>query len=82
MDSSRLELALAEGRAEERWTMSKKPNRLTRALLETADDMREGGLLDQAAYEKITLRHLVQRKRRKPIPSPASKSAPCGNKRT
>jgi putative transcriptional regulator len=38
--------------------MSKKPSRLTRALLETADDMREGGLLDKAAYEKITLRHL------------------------
>jgi putative transcriptional regulator len=38
--------------------MSKKPSRLTRALLETADDMREGGLLDKATYEKITLRHL------------------------
>lgn len=38
--------------------MSKKPSRLTQALLETADDMYEGGLLDKAAYEKITLRHL------------------------
>lgn len=37
--------------------MSKKPSRLTQALLETADDMHEGGLLDKAAYEKITLRH-------------------------
>jgi putative transcriptional regulator len=32
--------------------------KLTEALLETAEDMREGGFLDQAAYEKITLRHL------------------------
>jgi len=36
----------------------KKPSRLTKALLETARDMREGGILDAAAYKKITLRHL------------------------
>jgi putative transcriptional regulator len=36
----------------------KKPSRLTKALLETAKDMRRGGLLDKAAYEKITMRHL------------------------
>jgi putative transcriptional regulator len=36
----------------------KKPSRLTRALLETADEMREAGLLDKATHEKITLRHL------------------------
>jgi putative transcriptional regulator len=37
--------------------MTKKtPNRLTKALLETADDMREGGLFDKAAHEKITMR--------------------------
>ncbi len=37
---------------------AKKPSRLTRALLETAKDMREGGILDSAAYKKITMRHL------------------------
>ena len=35
-----------------------KPSRLTRALLETARDMRDGGILTEPAYEKITLRHL------------------------
>jgi putative transcriptional regulator len=35
-----------------------KPSRLTRALLETAKDMRDGGILTEPAYEKITLRHL------------------------
>ena len=39
-------------------TRKKKPSRLTRALLETADDMRRGGVLDAASHEKITLRHL------------------------
>src|ERR1700731_3277278 len=36
----------------------KRTSRLTSALLETAKDMREGGLLDAAAHEKITMRHL------------------------
>jgi putative transcriptional regulator len=35
-----------------------KPNRLTSALLETADDMRRVGVIDAATHEKITLRHL------------------------
>lgn len=35
-----------------------QPSRLTRALLETADDMRRAGVLDAADHEKITLRHL------------------------
>jgi putative transcriptional regulator len=39
-------------------TKEKKPSRLTKALLETADDMRRVGILDTAAHEKITLRHL------------------------
>ncbi len=39
-------------------TRRKKPSRLTRALLETADDMRRVGILDDASHEKITLRHL------------------------
>jgi putative transcriptional regulator len=37
---------------------TKTPSRLTRALLETAKDMRDGGVLTEPAYEKITLRHL------------------------
>jgi len=36
----------------------KQPSRLTKALLETTDDMRRVGVLDNAAHEKITLRHL------------------------
>ena len=36
----------------------KKTSRVTRTLLETADDMRRGGLIDKAAQEKITIRHL------------------------
>jgi putative transcriptional regulator len=40
--------------------MTKKKNisPLAKALLETADDMRQAGLIDKAAHEKITLRHL------------------------
>jgi|SRR5580658_10084927 len=37
---------------------AKKLSRLTEALLETADDMHRLGIMDTAAYEKITLRHL------------------------
>ena len=33
-------------------------SRLTRALLETADDMRRAGVMDAAAHAKITMRHL------------------------
>jgi putative transcriptional regulator len=39
-------------------TGKKKPSRLTKALLETANDMRRVGILDSASHEKITLRHL------------------------
>jgi putative transcriptional regulator len=39
-------------------TKKREPSRLTKALLETADDMRRVGILDAAAHEKITLRHL------------------------
>jgi putative transcriptional regulator len=38
--------------------VKKKPNRLTKALLETAKDMRRGKLLDELAYTNITMRHL------------------------
>jgi len=36
----------------------KQPSRLTKALLETADDMRRLGVVDAATHGKITLRHL------------------------
>ena len=36
----------------------KKPSRLATALLDTAEGMRRAGLLDKAAHDKITLRHL------------------------
>ena len=39
-------------------TKKTRPSRLTRALLETADDMRRAGVMDAATHEKITLRHL------------------------
>ena len=42
-------------------TEKTQPSRLTRALLETAGDMRRVGMLDAAAHEKITLRHLGEK---------------------
>jgi len=36
----------------------KKLSHLTEALLETAADMRSVGLMDDATYRKITIRHL------------------------
>ncbi len=35
-----------------------KLSRLTKALLETADDMCRAGILTKAGHEKITMRHL------------------------
>lgn len=35
-----------------------EPSRLAKAILETADGMRRTGIMDAAAHEKITLRHL------------------------
>jgi putative transcriptional regulator len=46
--------------------MKKSPSRLTQALLETADGMRRIGIIDEAAHEKITVRHL----RREPVGMP------------
>jgi putative transcriptional regulator len=40
---------------------TKKPSRLTRALLEAAGDMHSAGILDDAAHGKITARHLGKR---------------------
>ena len=39
-------------------TGNKKTSRLTEALLETAKDMKDVGILGEAAYSKITMRHL------------------------
>jgi putative transcriptional regulator len=39
-------------------TKRKQPSRLTKALLETADDMRRAGIMDDMTHAKITLRHL------------------------
>ena len=38
-------------------TIKKRPSGLAKALLETAADMRKADLLDQATYDKITMRH-------------------------
>jgi putative transcriptional regulator len=38
--------------------MKTRNPRLTKALLETADDMRRAGVMDVVAHEKITLCHL------------------------
>ena len=37
---------------------NKKPTRMVQALLATAKDMQKIGILDEAAYSKITMRHL------------------------
>jgi putative transcriptional regulator len=51
--------ALTEGIVQEvRMTKKKRTSRLTKELLETADDMRRVGLLTPVAHEKITMRHL------------------------
>ena len=48
-------------------TEKNKPSRLTKALLETAKDMKEAGVLGKAAYEKITMRHLSLKDKNKLI---------------
>lgn len=40
-----------------------RSSRLTQALLETAEDMRQAGILDEAAYTKITMRHLGEKEK-------------------
>jgi putative transcriptional regulator len=39
----------------------RKTRPISKALLETARDFRRGGLIDQAAHDKITMRHLGRR---------------------
>jgi len=41
--------------------MKKKPSQLTKAILSTAKDMHEGGVLNEAEYKKITMRHLKKK---------------------
>ena len=38
-----------------------KPSRMVRAMLETVDDMRRAGIMDDMTHTKITLRHLGDR---------------------
>ena len=45
--------------------MKKKSSRLTKALLETAKDMLDGGILEEKEYKKITMRHLGKESRPK-----------------
>lgn len=42
-------------------TRETRPSRLTKALLETASDMRRTGVMDAATHDKITLRHLGEK---------------------
>jgi putative transcriptional regulator len=51
---------------------AKKPSRLARALVETAEGMHKAGLLDRAAYDKITMRHLGPQGRPKVAPVTAA----------
>jgi putative transcriptional regulator len=44
-------------------TRKKKTSRLTKDLLDTANDVRKAGLLDRAAHAKITMRHLGKSQR-------------------
>lgn len=45
--------------------MNKKRSRLTKAILETAEDMLNAEVIDKKAYEKITMRHLEKEERSK-----------------
>lgn len=47
---------------------NKKPSRLAQALLETAKDMRQVGVLENPAYDKITMRHLGPQGKGQPQP--------------
>ncbi len=43
--------------------MKKKPSRLTKNLIEMGKDLKDLGLLDEEAYEKITMRLLKKEKK-------------------
>jgi putative transcriptional regulator len=48
--------------------IKKRTSRLTKELLETAAEMHKVGLLDRAAHEKITMRHLGSARSCKLVP--------------
>jgi len=50
------------------FNVAKKHDRLTSEILEMAEDMRKGGLMDQGTYEQITMRHLEPEARQVPQP--------------
>jgi putative transcriptional regulator len=52
----------------------KNPRRLTQALLETAKEMHGSGTLDDAAYDKITMRHVGKKTGTKGIAAEEIKS--------
>jgi putative transcriptional regulator len=62
--------------------MKKKTSALTKALLETADDMRKAGILDAKAHEKITMRHLGSKALPRISALTASRYGPCAHVRT
>lgn len=45
----------------------KKPNRLTRNLIEMGKDLRDVGLIDEESYNKITMSLLKKKKKVKKI---------------
>jgi len=49
-------------------TKNNKPVRMVQAILETAKDMRQVGILDEAACTKITMRHLRAEEKAEPQP--------------
>jgi putative transcriptional regulator len=50
----------------------KKLSRMQRAILETAEDMKQGGLMNDAVYQRITLRLLPESERAIEIPVPSA----------
>ena len=48
-------------------------SRLAKAMLETADDLAEGGLIDPETHRRIVLRHLPESERLIEIPVPSGK---------
>ena len=49
-----------------------QPSRLTKALLDTADDMHRAGVMDATAHAKITLRHIGDQANVKAAPMSAA----------
>lgn len=62
--------------------MTKKPSRLAKELLETAEGIHDAGLLGRTTYDKITMRHLARRTCRGLRRSPLSRYEPCESMRT